>query len=446
MESSLQKTEADGTILSLDDLHSCVRDPILHSIGFLNEIVDRYPNAISLAPGAPNAIFFKDIDIYQDLERYKSYLKIDKGFSEERIDRILYQYGSSSGQINEILSRAFSIDEGLICDPNAIVVTVGCQEAIFLTLRALCKQPSDILGVINPSFVGAMGAASVLGLNVVGVSALDDNGTIDITRIREICRSLRSSDRKLKLVYIAPDFSNPTGIVIDFASRKELLQLAQEQDFFILEDNTYRFFHDRENIMPSLKALDKDKRVIYVGTFAKIYFPGARIGFVLADQLVKASNNQQEYLACHLAAIKNMITVNTSPICQAIVAGSLLKAEGSSSRMSITRRDFYRKNLKLLILALEKYFGDDPNLNKLVSWNVPTGGFFVILRFPFDVTDEALVISAEKYGVIWTPMSSFYINETAKNEIRLSCSYLTPDQIDQGVRNLVEFAVNYINK
>lgn len=442
----MQKSKAHTSVLSLHDLHSCLRDPVLHSIGFLNEIIDRYPHAISLAPGAPNSIFFKEIDFHQDLERFNKYLKTEKGFPEEKIDRILYQYGPSSGQINEILSRSISIDEGFICDPSAIVVTVGCQEAIFLTLRALFHQSCDVLGIINPSFVGAAGAASVLGLKVIGISVLDHNGKLDIELMRQICQSLHNSGQKLKVLYLAPDFSNPKGVIMDLASRNALLLLAQEEDFFILEDNTYRFFYDHEDAIPSLKALDKDKRVIYTGTFSKICFPGVRVGFVLADQIVFGRNNQKEYLAYHMAAIKNMITVNTSPICQAIVAGSLLSSDVSSTKMSNNKRDFYRNNLKLMIAAVDKYFGSDPSLNDLVSWNVPLGGFFVILRVPFVVNHDALVVSAEKYGVIWTPMSSFYVDDTAHNEIRLSCSYLNPSQIDRGLRNLAAFVRDFHSK
>ena len=97
-----------------------------------------------------------------------------------------------------------------------------------------------------------------------------------------------------------------------------------------------------------------------------------------------------------------------------------------------SKTEFYRRNMRALLAALEQEFGDDPRM----TWNEPSGGFFAVLNVPF-TADEALVeVSARDYGVLWTPMGFFYGAGGGENAIRLSCSALEPPRIEEGVRRL----------
>lgn len=420
--------------LARGDLHASLGDPALSAIGFLNEVMDRYPQAISFAPGAPFAGFFDDIELDVYLKRYTDYLTREKGFSPARIRKHLYQYGPSIGLINDLLAQALLHDQGIEVAPQAIVVTVGCQEAILLTLRALCRNSDDVLAVVNPCFAGVSGAARLLDMQTLPIDEYDDG--LNWMQLQQACDSARRQGKRVRALYVAPDFSNPSGHIMSLQARQRLLAIAAAEDFLLLEDDAYGFTAIEGSALPTLKALDREQRVIYLGTCAKICLPGVRVGFLVADQRVDDGAGGQGYLAGELATLKTMVTVNTSPICQAIVGGMLLEHGVSIAAMARPKGERYRDNMACLLEALERHI---PAHDGRVSWNRPAGGFFVRMRLPVAADLALLEHCAAHYGVLWTPMSFFHLGERGRAELRLSCSYLTPEQIEDGVRRLGVF-------
>jgi (S)-3,5-dihydroxyphenylglycine transaminase len=126
-----------------------------------------------------------------------------------------------------------------------------------------------------------------------------------------------------------------------------------------------------------------------------------------------------------------MITVNTSPIAQAVIGGVLVSCGYSLRAANCEKIAFYRRNLRALLAALERHFSDPA-----ITWNAPSGGFFAVLDAGVRADEKLLERSARDYGVLWTPMSFFYTGGGGSHAIRLSCSALTADQIDEGVRRL----------
>jgi (S)-3,5-dihydroxyphenylglycine transaminase len=418
-------------------LLSALNDPDLGALSFLNEVMDRFPNAISFAPGAPFAGFFDDLDIGRYLDRYTRYLTDEKGLSPAQAKRRLYQYGPAQGVINDLLADALRMDDGIDVSPSAIVVTVGCQEAMVLALRVLCPTPGDLLAVVNPCFVGIAGAAKILG---VGLVSINDTGGVDLAALAQACVEARHNGQRIRALYVAPDFSNPSGTLMDLSNRNALLSLAHEHDFLLLEDNAYGFTADLEATLPTLKALDTHTRVIYLGTCAKICLPGVRVGFMVADQQVEDDNGNLSLLAAELTLIKSMFTVNTSPICQAIVGGMILEKGGSLAAVGREKGQLYQRNLRHLLSTLARHLPAAFCAERRISWNQPKGGFFVRLRMPVVVDHELLNQCASRYGVLWTPMSSFCLNSgEGQHELRLACSYLTPGDIEEGVARLARF-------
>ncbi len=422
-------------LLDRADLHAALADPVFDSISFLNEIMDRYPRAISFAPGAPYAGFFEQLDVAAFLRRYMRYLAEEKGRTAAQIDKHLYQYGPARGQINELIAGALRQDERIDVAPEAVVVTVGCQEAILLVLRALCAAPGDVLAVVNPCFAGIAGAARLLDMPMVAID--ETAGGIDFAGLAQACRAARAKGGRVRALYVAPDFSNPSGAILDLAARERLLELAAQEDFLLLEDNAYGFTAAPAGALPTLKALDRARRVVYLGTCAKTCMPGVRVGFVVADQQVALGNGKTGLLADELATLKSMVTVNTSPICQAIVGGMLLEHGGSIAALSRGKAALYRDNLACLLAALERHLGGGAHPG--IAWNRPAGGFFVRVRIPAVADAELLAYCAAEYGVLWTPMSFFHLGRAGDHELRLSCSYLDHGQIEEGVRRLARF-------
>jgi (S)-3,5-dihydroxyphenylglycine transaminase len=143
-------------------------------------------------------------------------------------------------------------------------------------------------------------------------------------------------------------------------------------------------------------------------------------------------------LADELARLKTMVTVNTSPVCQAVIGGMLLEHGGSLRALGAAKAGRYRRNLAQLLDALDRHLGGgDPGSE--VSWNRPAGGFFVRLRAPVPLDADLLELSASRFGVLWTPMAQFHLDGGGRHEMRLSCSYLDPEQIENGVGRLAAF-------
>lgn len=411
--------------LSRAGLHVSVSDPVATSMNFLNEVAGRYPDAISLAAGRPYDGFYVTEDIQHYLSVYTRHLR-DGGMSEERVRGLLLQYGRTNGQLGGLIARMLEVDLDVVVPPDSVMVTAGCQEAMIIALRGLCAGPDDVVLAADPCYVGLTGAARILGVDVVPVPEGPDG--LDPATVADVARRVRADGRRPRALYLVPNFSNPSGVSLPVAVRRALLDVAAEQDLLLLEDDPYGLFGLDDAPRPALKSLDTDGRVLYLGSFAKSCFPGARVGFLVADQVVTDETGARTLLADELSAIKSMLTVNTSPIAQAVIGGVLVAADCSLRAANRDKVAFYRRNLRTLLAALAEHFprGD---------WNAPHGGFFAVLDVPFPADEKLLEFSAERYGVLWTPMSFFYADGGA-NAIRLSCSYLEPDRIAEGVRRL----------
>ncbi|MCC4321919.1 aminotransferase-like domain-containing protein [Streptomyces malaysiensis] len=422
--------------LYVRDLHGSLQDPVLGSIGFLNEVMGRYPDAISFAPGAPHPEFVRDLDTRVLADRFVAHLVADRGLDPARAQRVLYEYGPAQGLINGLVAQALSGDQGIHADPREIIITVGAQEALLLTLRALFRHPGDgdVLAVVDPCYVGITGAARLLDIPVVPIR--EGAAGLDIDDLAARCGEARREGRRVRACYVAPDFSNPGGARMPLGSRHRLLDLAAREDLLLIEDNAYGFTAPEDDTLPGLKALDTRRRVIHVGTFAKVGFPGARVGYAVADQRVGHPDGER-LLAEELADLKTMVTVNTAPLAQAVVGGLLLDHGRSLIALARRKAERYRRNLDCLLDALDRHLAD--GLPPGIAWHRPAGGFFVRVDLPVPADINLLEVSAAEYGVLWTPMSQFSLTGRCDRQLRLSCSYLDPDRIETGVRRLATF-------
>ncbi|WP_442934621.1 aminotransferase-like domain-containing protein [Micromonospora sp. CPCC 205739] len=427
--------------LGLADLHPAVDDPALNSMNFLNEVAQHWPEAVSLAAGRPYEEFFDDDAPPRWLARFRRHLAEDLGQHPEQVRRTLFQYGRTKGIVHHLVARNLAVDEGVHVDPESVVVTAGCQEAMFLVLRALRAEPRDVLLAVAPTYVGLTGAARLLDLPVHPVAG--GPAGVDLADLRARARAARAEGRRPRACYVMPDFANPSGASMSLDDRRRLLDLAAEEELLLIEDNPYGLFPaGDQGRLPTLKALDTGRRVVYLGSFAKTVLPGARVGYVVADQRVTGPDGAVGLLADQLAKIKSMVTVNTSPLAQAIVGGALLEHDCSLVTATVRQRAAYGRNLRHLLAGLARRFpAPSP-----VRWNAPAGGFFVVVTVPFPVDDALLRRSAERYGVLWTPMAHFYDDGAPVNSLRLSVSAVTPDQIDVGLDRLAALVADELDR
>jgi (S)-3,5-dihydroxyphenylglycine transaminase len=428
-------TGVSPAVLKKDGLHASLSDPVLDTMNFLNEVTMRYPEAISFAPGRPYDGFFDSEDIFSNIRRYLDHLT-ESGRSPQQIRTAMYQYGTTAGQIRDLIADSLRTDEQIDVAPESIVVTVGAQEGMLLVLRALIAGPDDVLMVSSPCYVGITGAARLLDIEVVDVEEPRDGfscAEVETAILRE-----RARGRRPRAFYVVPDHSNPSGTTIGAQARAELLDLAARYHLLIIEDSPYRLVSPGEPL-PTLKSQDRAGVVVHCGSYSKTVFPGARVGYVVADQRIVDEHGRTTLLADELAKIKSMVTVNTSSLSQAVVAGTLLAAGGRISELNAKPASYYGDAMQATLRQLDRRLPPPVRDRLGVSWNSPTGGFFLTVRVSFAADEAALTRSARHHGVLWTPMRYFYPSGGGDRTIRLSTSYLTPAEIDEGVTRLAAF-------
>lgn len=423
--------------LARESLHVSVWDPVATSMNFLNEVAGRFPDAISLAAGRPWDGFHDPADLPRYLRVFQDHLAAS-GMTPDRVRSLLMQYGRTNGVLGGLIARLLANDEGITVRQEAIAVTSGCQEAMVIALRGLCARPGDVVLAVEPCYVGLTGAARLLGIDVVPVP--EAPGGLDPADVAATARAVRAAGRNPKALYVVPNFSNPSGTSLPVAARRALLDAAEAEDLVVLEDDPYGLFGLDDRPRASLKALDRYSRVIYLGSFAKSCFPGARVGFLVADQPVVDRDGRRALLAEELSAVKSMLTVNTSPVAQAVIGGLLVESGCSLRAANQEKIAFYRRNLRALLAALGEHFPAAGGQG--IRWTVPSGGFFVVLEVPVPADEKLLELSAEQYGVLWTPMRFFYA-DGGTHALRLSCSALEPDRIDEGVARLARLLADH---
>lgn len=397
----------------------------LDAMNFLNEVTLRFPDAVSFAPGRP---FERLFDVAASLDSLRSFVS---HYSDKPFDQALNsiaQYGRTKGIICDLVREMLRRDEQIDVSADSILITVGNQEATFAALATLFGRRSvrDVLLVADPSYVGVSGAARILGIDIWPVSMGSEG--LDLEQLDLICRRAASEGRIVRALYLIPDFSNPQGTTMPLAAREALLKVAAAHDFLVLEDNVYGMFNFDGPRLPTLKALDRAQHVIYLGSFSKLLYPGLRVGFVVADQAL----GQGTLLADEIAKVKSMTTVNTSPLTQAIVGGWLIDHRFTLCAATAEKNQHYKRNRDVLLHSLEHAFRESDN----VSWNRPRGGFFLTLDVPVSADESLLMESAENDGVLWVPMRYFYLRQGGEQQIRLSFSGITDQEIGVGVDRL----------
>ena len=390
-------------------------------MNFLNEVAGRYPAAVSLAAGRPTDVLFQRLSSADIAERIDRYL-VASGSSMSA----LLQYGRTAGAINALMADQLEKDEGVPAAAERIVVTSGCQEAMSLCLSALCRRREDVALVCNPTYIGATGAAAALG---IALQALTADGDGLAAAIDDAASALRREGRRPTVLYLIPDFDNPTGRVLHRAQRLAILEACARHRIVVLEDNPYGLFRYEGEAMAPMAALDSAGSVIYLSTYSKTLCPAVRVGSAVLPATLFGDRSAARALFDDVVQRKSYLTVNTGQIAQAIVGGHLLQ-HGSSLRDWIEpARVVYRENRDALLARLDLNFG----VASRIFWNRPEGGFFLTVDLPFVFDADAVDECANDEGVIVMPMAFFALDRSQDRRIRLAFSAVGPEQIAAGV-------------
>ena len=361
------------------------------------------PSIISFSGGMPNNSLFPDetiADIWKNLE--------------PSIRREAFQYCPTSGypRLIEALKKYLE-SKGIDTKNNALIITTGAQQAINLTAKILVDARDTVL-TEYPSFIGAVAAFKSYEACCVAVE-MDSEG-ICVDKLAAACESLSTA---AKLLYVSPYFHNPAGILYSDARKKALIDFVRSRNLLLLEDDPYGELYfdesDRERTVP-MKAMARDSATIcYTGSFAKIFGPGMRLGWLLGPKNIveKCELAKQSMDAC-------------SPTFTQVLAWAFMRQGYLQSYVAHVRNE-YRRRAEIMLDALAREMPDG------VEWTRPKGGFYIWVTLPAHIDSTDIFEESLKKGAAFVIGKAFDPEGMRNNCFRLAFSHTAEERIAEGI-------------
>lgn len=298
---------------------------------------------------------------------------------------------------------------------DELIITSGAQQANELACKVLLNE-GDTLICESPSFIGSLNAFKSYNVNLTGIE-LEEDG-INLEKLEQALKT----EKNVRLLYLIPNFQNPTGRTMSLEKRKAVYELACKYDFVILEDNPYGDLRFAGKDIPSIKSMDTEGRVIYSGTFSKILSPGFRTGYVSAPAEII-----QKIIVC-----KQVSDVHSNIWAQVICHRFMTSVDLDSHFAGLQK--IYREKCGLMCSYIDSGF------SKKIKYTRPEGGLFIWCTLPESADMPAFCTKAVRdYKIAVVPGTAFCISEKDKTtSFRLNFSTPTNQQISDGMKILAD--------
>ncbi len=363
------------------------------------------PGIISFAGGLPAPETFPVEELREVTEEV---LKNEAAFA--------LQYGTTEGDdlLREQLVKRYQ-EMGLKITKENLVITTASQQSLDFLGRVFINKGDKVI-VEFPSYLGALQAFNAFGANPIGIPS-DEHG-MDPKLLEAKLAELAANGEQVKFMYIIPDFQNPSGVTMPEFRRKEIIEIAHKYHVLIVEDSPYRELRFEGEAQPTIYQLDKEGTTITLGTFSKIFVPGFRIGWVIADPKIIDK----------FVTTKQSVDLCTPPFVQRIAGRYMEKGLFSTKLGDIIR--LYKHKKDLMMDCFEKYLPEG------VKWTNPEGGLFLFVYLPEHMDAEKLFKIAIANKVAFVLGTVFYCDGSGKNTLRINFSYCSDEQIVEGVKRL----------
>jgi len=379
------------------------------------KLADR-PEVISFAGGWPSPNLFP----VEDLKRLMGKVL------DERGGKVLH-YSLAEGEmaLKQEIIRYMARDH-VDAEPGNIVMLTGSQQGMDMLPKAFVNR-GDIIFVETPSYVGAIQAFNNYGTRIIPI-ATDGAGMDPKALAAAISKCRRNGHgKRMKLIYLIPDFQNPSGITMSEERRIGVLEVAARNNLLVVEDAPYRHLRFSGEIIPSLYALDKNECVITLFSFSKLLVPGFRIGWLVGPKEVVDL----------FVTLKQSIDLCSSAFLQHVVAEYM--KEGLLDKYLPTFIASFREKRDVMLQAMDDVMPKIPGL----EWTRPDGGFYVWVTLPryMDATD--LFRRAVEQNVAFVLGSAFHPRGKLKNCFRLNFTFVSSEDIRQGIHRLGKALTEY---
>jgi 2-aminoadipate transaminase len=379
-----------------------VATPKVETLSFYEDFVSPLTQEefISLGIAVPDPEYYPLVDLKNVLDKV-----VEKNL------RFILQLLPSEGYypLREVLAD-WTVPEGQPVSPEEVMITSGAVQALYIICRSLLA-PEEIVVVENPTSTNGLTAFRAAQAKIVDIPVDSQGMRVDILE-NLLAR------QKVKLIYTIPTFQNPSGTVLTLERRLKLLDLAKRYQVPVVEEDPYSKLYYDKIPPPALKSLDKYDSVIYIGTFSKILFQGLRVGWLVAAKPVIR----------RLTSVKYIIDLHTSSI-QQYTLNEFIR-QGLLEKHIQKIRKVYAVKRDLMISALSKYCPD------CFRWSTPEGGICLWCQLTGGLNALDLLREAIYEKVIFIAGKTFAPQGNHDEWLRLSFTYLSESQIEEGVRRL----------
>lgn len=328
----------------------------------------------------------------------------------ERLPRSILGYGDPRGYapLRAAIAEHVGRTRGFAISQDCVIVVSGSQQGLDVLARTLL-DPDDLAAVEDPGYLGARAAFRAAGATLRAVP-VDDEG-INIS-------SPAASSRDIRIAYVTPSHQFPLGTTMSAARRLALLAWASARNAWILEDDYDGEYRYAGSPLSALAALDKEQRVVYIGTFSKVLFPAMRLGFMIVPP----------ELAERIAAARSLTDRHSPTLEQATLAAFI--ARGHFGRHVRRMRALYAQRRRTLTEALSAQLGD------AIEIDAPETGLHVIAWLPTRIDDREAASLIAKKGLLATPLSAYAMRPLRRGALLLGFANSTVNDIEKNVKEL----------
>jgi 2-aminoadipate transaminase len=349
----------------------------------------------------------------------------------ESMDRVLksngkeaLSYCSTSGYIGlrKIMQERMAKKFDLHYDIDEIIITSGSQQGLDMSGMLFINE-GDVVIFELPSYLGAVNALRAYEAELVSVPT-DRDGIV----IESLKEALEKYGDRIRMIYVNPDFQNPTGRSWSEQRRMDFMNLMKDYDIPILEDAAYSEISFEGAPPKPLAAFDQRGQVIYIGTFSKIFCPGLRVAWLCARKEI-----MDKYLV-----LKNAADLSSSTLAQLQMADYMTHNDIDEHIKMII--DLYRHRRDAMVKAISDHFPAE------ARYVLPKGGLFIWIELPEDKDATELLLRAGKEKVAFITGAAFYPSARKNNEFRLNFSNMSEEDTHRGIAILGRLMKEYLTE